>query len=47
MNNSVTKAIQLLEELAKAEEPVALGDLARVTHLNKAAPPSQAKSPKR
>ena len=36
MNNSVTKAIQLLEELAKAKEPVALRDLARVTHLNKA-----------
>jgi DNA-binding IclR family transcriptional regulator len=36
MNNSVTKAIQLLEELAKAKEPVALRDLAHVAHLNKA-----------
>ena len=36
MNNSVTKAIQLLEELSRAKQPVALGDLARRTHLNKA-----------
>ncbi|MGH7815814.1 MAG: IclR family transcriptional regulator, partial [Candidatus Binatia bacterium] len=36
MNNSVTNAIQLLEELARAEEPVALRDLARMTRLNKA-----------
>ena len=36
MNNSVTKAIQLLEELARAKKPVALRDLARGTNLNKA-----------
>ncbi len=36
MNNSVIKAIQLLEELARAKEPVALRDLARATNLNKA-----------
>ena len=36
MNYSVTKAIQLLEELARAKQPVALRDLARMTHLNKA-----------
>jgi DNA-binding IclR family transcriptional regulator len=36
MNNSITKAIQLLEELARAKEPVALRDLARGTRLNKA-----------
>jgi IclR family transcriptional regulator, KDG regulon repressor len=36
MNNSVTKAIQLLEELSRVKQPLALGDLARGTHLNKA-----------
>jgi DNA-binding IclR family transcriptional regulator len=36
MNNSVTQAIQLLDELARAKQPVPLKDLARATHLNKA-----------
>ncbi len=36
MNNSVTKAIQLLEELSRVKQPLTLGDLARRTHLNKA-----------
>jgi len=36
MNNSVVKAIQLLEELSQARQPVALKDLARRTRLNKA-----------
>jgi DNA-binding IclR family transcriptional regulator len=36
MNNSVTKAIELLEELAKSKEPLALRDLARTAYLNKA-----------
>ena len=36
MNDSVRKAIQLLEELARFKKPVALRDLAHSTHLNKA-----------
>lgn len=36
MNNSVTKAVQLLEELSQARQPAALGDLAHRTCLNKA-----------
>jgi DNA-binding IclR family transcriptional regulator len=36
MNSSVTKAINLLEELAKSKKPVALKDLARNVKLNKA-----------
>jgi DNA-binding IclR family transcriptional regulator len=36
MNDSVRKAIQLLEELARFKKPVALRELAHCTHLNKA-----------
>jgi len=36
MNSSVAKAIQLLEELSQASQPVALKDLAHRTRLNKA-----------
>lgn len=36
MNDSVRKAIQLLEELARFKNPVPLRDLAHRTHLNKA-----------
>jgi DNA-binding IclR family transcriptional regulator len=36
MNNSVTKAIDLLEELARSQKPTALKDLAHATKLNKA-----------
>ena len=36
MNDSVRKAIQLLEELARFKKPVALRDLAHSAHLNKA-----------
>jgi IclR family KDG regulon transcriptional repressor len=36
MNSSVTKAINLLEQLASSKKPVALKDLARNTNLNKA-----------
>ena len=36
MNDSVRKAIQLLEELARFKKPVALRDLAHSTRLNKA-----------
>jgi DNA-binding IclR family transcriptional regulator len=36
MNNSVAKGVQLLEELGRAKRPVALKDLARLAHLNKA-----------
>lgn len=36
MNDSVRKAIQLLEELARFKKPVPLRDLAHSTHLNKA-----------
>jgi DNA-binding IclR family transcriptional regulator len=36
MNNSVTQAINLVEELARSKKPVALKDLARATNLNKA-----------
>jgi DNA-binding IclR family transcriptional regulator len=36
MNNSVAKGVQLLEELGRAKRPLALKDLARLAHLNKA-----------
>src|SRR5215467_8690206 len=36
MNSSVTKAMQLLEELVRFKKPVALKDLARNAQLNKA-----------
>src|SRR5215468_12588982 len=36
MNDSVRKAIQLLEELARFKKPVALRELAQSTRLNKA-----------
>ncbi len=36
MNSSVTRAIDLLEELVRSKKPVALKDLARNTKLNKA-----------
>jgi DNA-binding IclR family transcriptional regulator len=36
MNNSVTRAIHLLEELARSKKAVALKDLASSTNLNKA-----------
>jgi DNA-binding IclR family transcriptional regulator len=36
MNSSVTRAVNLLEELARFKKPVALKDLARNTKLNKA-----------
>jgi IclR family transcriptional regulator, KDG regulon repressor len=36
MNDSVRKAIQLLEELARFKKPVALRELAHCTRLNKA-----------
>ena len=36
MNASVTKAINLLEELSRARKPLALKDLARNVNLDKA-----------